>query len=150
MLTSTASVPIVYASLCQAIHLAYCMMALPSFLQVVLCYQLNSPLRARKMLFVPCRTHTRKNVHTCHGRRGTDTCRVFVTSSVGICDRSALWERWPSVVGKAGLEGGKRAQCIMLLFSVGLGCVECWVIVPFLFSLLLPLLSHNNIATGKR
>ncbi len=133
MLTSTASVPTVCASLCQAIHLAY---DGTSFLQVVLCYQLHSPLPARKMLFVPGRTYTHTHTHTSErtrrGRRGTDTCRVFVTSSAGICDRTALWERRPSVVGKAGLEGGKRARCIMLLFSVGLSCVKCCVVKVFL------------------
>lgn len=127
MLTSAAPVPTVCASLCQPIHLAY---DGTSFLQVVLCYQLHSPLPARKMLFVPSRTHTH-NARTHHGRRGTDTCRVFVTSSVGICDRAALWERRPSVVGKAGFEGGKRARCIMLLFSVGLSCVKCCVVKVF-------------------
>lgn len=111
------------------IHLAY---DGTSFLQVVLCYQLHSSFPARKMLFVPRRTHTHThNARTHRGRRGTDTCRVFVTSSVGICDRTALWERRPSVVGKAGLEGGKRARCIMLLFSVGLSCVKCCVVKVF-------------------
>ncbi len=81
-------------------------------------------------------THTHTHTHTSErkrrGRRGTDTCRAFVTSSAGICDRTALWERRPSVVGKAGLEGGKRARCIMLLFSVGLSCVKCCVVKVFL------------------
>lgn len=86
-------------------------------------------------------THTHTNMCTHHGPRGTDTCRGFVTSSVGICDRTALWERRPSVVGKAALEGGRRARCIMLLFSVGLSCVKrCVVKVFSLFPLLLPLL----------
>lgn len=138
MLASTASVPTVCATLCQPIHLAY---DGTSFLQVVLCYQLHSPLPASRMLFVPCRTHTHTNMCTHHGPRGTDTCRGFVTSSVGICDRTALWERRPSVVGKAALEGGRRARCIMLLFSVGLSCVKrCVVKVFSLFPLLLPLL----------
>lgn len=61
---------------------------------------------------------TDPNTRTSCGRRGTDTCRVFVTSSVGICDRAALWARRPSVVGEAGLEGAGRAPCITLLFSV--------------------------------
>lgn len=78
------------------------------------------------------RSHTHTSERTHRGRRGTDTCRVFVTSSVGICDRTALWERRPSVVGKAGLEGGERARCIMLLFSVGLSSVKCCVVKVFL------------------
>lgn len=134
MSTSAASVPTVCASLCQPIHLAY---DGTSFRRLSSAINYTLPLPARKMLFVP-RTHTHKmHAHTHGGRRGTDTCRVFVTSSVGICDRAALWERRPSVVGKAGLEGGKRARRLMLLFSVGLSCVKCCVVKVFvLFSLL--------------
>lgn len=135
MSTSAASVPTVCASLCQPIHLAY---DGTSFLQVVLCYQLHFSSPGKKDALCPPHTHTHKmHAHTHGGRRGTDTCRVFVTSSVGICDRAALWERRPSVVGKAGLEGGKRAPRLMLLFSVGLSCVKCCVVKVFvLFSLL--------------
>lgn len=63
MLTSAASVPTVCASLCQPIHLAN---DGTSFLQVVLCYQLHSPLPARKMIFVPRHTpsHTHTQTHT--------------------------------------------------------------------------------------
>lgn len=92
--------------------------------------------RQERCSLSPAHTH-KMHAHTHGGRRGTDTCRVFVTSSVGICDRAALWERRPSVVGKAGLEGGKRAPRLMLLFSVGLSCVKCCVVKVFvLFSLL--------------
>lgn len=95
---------------CQLIHLED---DGTSFLQVVLCYQLHSPLPARTMHFVPSRTrahtYTQTNGHAHCGLRGTDTCRVFVTSSLGICDRAASWERQPSGVGRAGLEGGNRA-----------------------------------------
>lgn len=97
------------------------------------------------MLFVPCCTHTNKRAAHTRGRRGTDTCRVFVTSSVDICDRVALWERRPSVVGEAGLEGGRRARCFMLLFSVGLSRAKCCAVMVFLlFSLLLVLLSYGK------
>lgn len=45
----------------------------------------------------------------------------------------ALWERRPSVVSKAGLEGDEGARCIMLLFSVGLSCVKCCGVMVFFF-----------------
>lgn len=124
-LSLPASVPTVCARLCQPINLPY---DGTSFLQVVLCYQLHTPLPARKMIFVPTsRTHThtqtRTRAHTVD-TEGTDTCGVFVTSSVDICGGAALWERQPSGAGKAGLEGGKWARRITLLFSVGLRCVR--------------------------
>lgn len=71
MLTRSASVPTVCASVCRPIHLAY---DDTSFLRVVLCYQLHSPLPARKMLFVPRpATHTYKQTltHT-HARTVSD------------------------------------------------------------------------------
>jgi len=43
---------------------------------------------------------------------------VFVTSSVGICDRAALWERRPSAVTGAGSErasGHEAPSCWGLL-----------------------------------
>ena len=95
--------------------------------------------------------HGHTHTHTHGGRRGTDTCRVFVTSSVGICDRVALWERRPSVVGKAGLEGGKRARRLMLLFSVGLSRVKCCVVKVFvLFSLLSAFPRLKKTTTKKK
>lgn len=99
------------------------MMALPSCrLSSAINYTLLSQ-QERCSLSPDVRTQTNARAH--RGHRGTDTCRVFVTSSVDICDRMALWERRPSVVGKAGLEGDKGARCITLLFSVGLSCVKC-------------------------
>jgi len=58
----------------------------------------------------------------------------------------ALWERRPSVVGKAGLEAGKRARCIMLLFSVGLRYVTNCPIIVLVFA---PT-GVQNRAKGKR
>lgn len=70
-----------------------------SFLQVVLCYQLHIPVPPEERCSPSCcytltqtnsEAHTRK--HTDGGHRGTDTCRLFVTSSVDICDSVSLWE----------------------------------------------------------
>lgn len=68
-----------------------------SFLQVVLCYQLHISLPPPHKKDAPCpllctRTHSHTDKQTHGGHRGTDTCRLFVTSSVDICDSEALWE----------------------------------------------------------
>lgn len=77
MSTSITSVPTVRARLCLPIHLAY---DGTSFLQVVLCYQLHTPLPARKMLFVPWCTHTNKRARaprTQRDRHLQSVCHLF-------------------------------------------------------------------------
>ncbi|MEQ2254144.1 hypothetical protein ILYODFUR_000635 [Ilyodon furcidens] len=98
----------------------YHMMALPSCrLSSAINYTLLS-LQERCSLS-PCCTHsqTQTQTHTAD-TEGTDTCGVFVTSSVDICGGASLWEKRPSGTGEDGLEGGKWVRCITLLFSVGL------------------------------
>lgn len=90
-------------------------MALPSCrLSSAINYTLLSQ-QERCSLSPDVRTQTNARAH--RGHRGTDTCRVFVTSSVDICDRMALWERRPSVVGKAGLEGGEVHHAALFCWS---------------------------------
>lgn len=108
MLTSAASVPTVCASLCQLIHLAY---DGTSFLQVVLCYQLHSPLPARKMLFVPCppphsQTHTHTPRRTQRDGHLQSVCHLFcwhlrphgIVGETAICCRQGWTGR-----GQAGM-----------------------------------------------
>lgn len=70
---------------------------------VVLCYQLHSPLPARKMLFIPRHTHKHKSVHkpwTQRDRHLQSVCHLFcwhlrprgIVGETAICCRQG-WNR---------------------------------------------------------
>lgn len=108
-----------------------------SFLQVVLCYQLHIPVPQKKEAFCPVVTHTNTNklmgTHTAdkEGQTPADCLspRLLTSATVWHCGK-----RRPSGVGRVGLEGDQWAQCITLLFSVGLRCARWCVVKMLVFS----------------